>query len=67
MNKQRGGEEDLAVPRASGGALLPDSNSLITATRSENRGNIGGGGGGIPGEAPNPIGVALERLNLFEL
>jgi hypothetical protein len=30
-------KKNLAVPKASGRSLLPDSNSLIAATRSEDR------------------------------
>ena len=40
---------------------------LWSATRSKNHENIEDGGGRILGKAPNPIGVALEFLNLFKL
>jgi hypothetical protein len=45
--------------------LFPDSNGFIAAARSEDERNTGVAGGRVPIQAPNPIGVTFEFLNLF--
>lgn len=58
-------ETDLAVPWARGGALLPDSYSLVAATRGKYRRYLADSGGRIPCQAPYSIRVAFQCLNLL--
>lgn len=60
-------EANLAFPRASGRRLLPYTDGLVAAARSEHRRNAVDAGGWVPGETPNPIGVAVELLKLPQL
>ena len=60
-------EIDLAWEEAIGEVLFPDSNGFIAAARSENERITGMTSGRIPIQAPNPIGVTFEFLNLFQL
>lgn len=57
--------KDLADEGAGGWILFPDSNGFVAAARGKDGGNAAGTSGGIPSEAPNPIGVAEELLNLL--
>ncbi|CAL1394804.1 unnamed protein product [Linum trigynum] len=66
-NRKGRGSQNLAVPRTSRGTPFPDSDSLITATGSNNRLRVVISGGRIPGKTPNPIGVTAKCLNLLEL
>ena len=60
-------EIDLAGPEAKGEILLPDSDGFVAAARSEDEWDTGVTGGQVSIQAPNPIGVAFESLNLFQL
>lgn len=63
--RERGG--NLAVERGGSRTLFPDADGFVAAARGEYRGHTVDAGGRFPGEAPNPIGVALEFLNFTQL
>lgn len=62
-----GMRKDRAGPEARGEVLLPDSDGFVAAARSEDEWDTGVTGGQVSIQAPNPIGVAFESLNLFQL
>nr|GMD93335.1 hypothetical protein C4D60_Mb05t27880 [Ipomoea batatas] len=55
------------MERTGWGALFPNTNGLIAATRGEYCEYAVSSGGRFPSDTPDPVAVAFELMNLLQL